>query len=92
MSNIHVCKHHDLDEGECRAVAEELLNKLVEKYGGSFTDEGDHYIYKHGTGINAFVQPYEGELSVRVKLGLMTRALGPRLEREINRVLDEHIG
>lgn len=90
-SNLRVQREHDLDEVECRAMAEDLLNKLVGHFGGGFNQDGDDYLYKHTSGIKAKVQPKQGELLVDVKLGLMTRALGPQIEREMNRVLDEHL-
>jgi len=92
MSQIKICKQHDLDEQQCRDVAEQLLDKLVAKFGGSLQAGGDEYYYKHSTGINAVVEPRHGELLVNVKMGLLTRAMAPQLEAEINRVLDEQIG
>ena len=91
MSQIKICKQHQLDQQECRDVAEKLLDKLVAKFGGSVKAGGDEYHYKHSTGINAVVEPRDGELLVNVKMGLLTRAMAPQLEAEINRVLDEQI-
>ena len=68
-----------------------MLNKLVNKFGGKYKAEGDNFRYKHTAGVNAVVEPKAGELMVNVKLGLMTRALAPQLEKEMNRVLDDHI-
>lgn len=92
MSQIKICKQHQLDEHECRAVAEKLLDKLVTKFGGSVKAGGDDFHYKHSTGINALVEPRDGELLVNVKMGMLTRSMAPQLEAEINRVLDEKIG
>lgn len=92
MSKIHICKQHDLDEEGCRSVAENLLDQLVDHFGGYVEHEGDHYRYMHGTGIKARVIPAEGEITISVTMGLLTGALAPRLEKEINRVLDEQIG
>lgn len=91
MSNLRVCRELDVDEQECDALALELLEKLVNKFGGKYAPDGDNYRYKHTAGVNALVTPKAGELSVDVKLGLMTRALAPQLEKEMNRVLDEHL-
>ena len=91
MSNINVCRKLDMDEDECRVVAENLLERLVSKMGGSYESEGDHYVYKHTTAVKAQVQPKEGELNIDVKLSLMTRAFGPKLTQEINRQLDKHL-
>lgn len=92
MKNIKICRQHKLDSDECREVAEHLLDKLVDHFGGSVSCIGEDYQYRHPTGIKALVEARSEELNVNVKLGLMTAALAPKLEQEINRVLDEHIG
>jgi len=91
MSNIHICREHDLDEQECQSLAEELLQKLVSKFGGSYQEKGSNFAYRHTAGVTADVEPKAGELVVNVKLNFMTRALAPQLESEMNRVLDEHL-
>jgi len=91
MSNLRVCRELDVDEQECQELALELLEKLVGKFGGTYKQEGDNYRYKHTAGVNALVEARAGELNVDVKLGMMTRALAPQLEKEMNRVLDEHL-
>ena len=92
MRKLNISRQHDLDQSECQSVAEELLDKLVDRFGGSVSCVGDDYQYQHSTGIKATVEAREGQLNVNVKLGLITSALAPKLESEINRVLDEHIG
>lgn len=92
MSNVRICRAHDLDEQECKALAEELLEKLVSKFGGSYSERGSNYQYRHTAGVSANVEPNAGELVVEVKLGIMTRALAPQLESEMNKVLDEYLG
>jgi len=89
MSKVHICRKHDLDEQQCKVVAEELLLKLIDKYGGRYAAEGENYVYKNA-GVTALVEPKEGELVVDVKLGLMTRSFAPQLEKEMNRQLDKH--
>ncbi len=91
MSDLRVCRELDVDEQECQDLAVELLEKLVSKFGGKYKQDGSNYRYKHTAGVNALVAPKAGELSVDVKLGMMTRALAPQLEKEMNRVLDDHL-
>lgn len=91
MSNLRVCRELDVDEQECQDLAVELLEKLVRKFGGKYKQEGRNYRYKHTAGVNAIVEPKAGELNVDVKLGMMTRALAPQLEKEMNKVLDDHL-
>ncbi len=90
MSKIQVCRSHELGEQECQDVAEKLLSKLVDSYGGSFKAQGSNYAYKHTMGVNATIEPKDGELVVNMKLGLMARPLASKLEAEVNRVLDKH--
>ena len=91
MSKLRVCRELEIDQQECQALALELLDKLVTKFGGKYSADGNNYRYKHTAGVNALVEPKAGELTVDVKLGIMTRALAPQLEKEMNRVLDEHL-
>ena len=90
MSNVHITRKHELPEQECRAVAEELLGKLVEKYGGDVNPDGDNFCYRHSTGMSAVVEPRQGELDITVKLNFLTRAFAPQIESQINKVLDDH--
>ncbi len=91
MSKIQVCRAHSLGEQECQNLAEELLNKLVEKFGGNYQSMGSNYSYKHTAGVNATVEPRQDELIVNIKLGFMARAFAPQLESEMNKVLDEYL-
>ncbi len=91
MSNIEICRPHEIGEQGCQDLAEELLNKLVEKFGGNYSAAGDLYTYKHTAGVNATVKPTADELIVNVKLGIMARAFAPQLEQEMNKVLDEYL-
>lgn len=91
MSKLHICREHDLDLDQCQTMAEELLQKLVGKFGGSYQSSGHNFFYKHTAGVKAEVEPKQGELVVNVKLGMMTRALAPQLEKEMNKVLDEYL-
>lgn len=91
MSKIQVCRPHDLGEEECQTLAEKLLNKLVEKFGGKYQSNGGNYSYRHTAGVTAVVEPKGDELVVNVTLGMMARAFAPQLESEMNKVLDEYL-
>lgn len=92
MSKVRISRKHDLDSEECRALSEELLGKLVSKFGGSYREQGDGYCYRHSTGLKAIVEPAEGQLNIDVQLTMMTRSFAPMVEKQINEVLDDHIG
>ncbi len=91
MSKIQVCRSHDLGEQDCQNLAQELLDKLVDKFGGTYQAAGQNYTYKHTAGVNATVEPKPNELVVNVKLGMMARAFAPQLESEMNKVLDQYL-
>lgn len=91
MSNLNIKREHDLDQSQCRELAEDLLGQLVNKFGGSISEKGSCLLYKHATGMKASVEPRSGELDINVKLNLMTRSFAPEIEKRINQVLDEHI-
>lgn len=91
MKNLTIKRAHDLDEQECRDLAEDLLGQLIDRYGGSKSVHGDCFEYRHKTGMKAVVEPKAGELEINVKLNLMTRTFGPEIEKQVNRVLDKYI-
>jgi len=59
MSKIKLYREHKLDKQESQALAEKLLNKLVDKYGGRYSEEGEFLRYKHPAGVNAIVLSLE---------------------------------
>jgi len=91
MSKINFHREHQLDKHESRALAEELLNKLVDKYGGRYGEDGNSFRYNHPAGVNAIVEPNQGEFIINIKLGFMTRALGSRLQGDMDRIRDEYL-
>lgn len=91
MTKVSVCRQVDLNQDECTNLALELLDKLVTKFGGSYSSQASGYRYKHGAGVDAVVEAKEGELSIDVKLGIMARRFAPQLEKEMNRVIDQHL-
>ena len=91
MSKLSLRREHDLSQLESKELAEKLLAKLVNKFGGKISEKGECFVYKHTMGVDAVVEPKEGEFLVDVKLGLMTRSLAPKLETEMNKILDEYL-
>jgi putative polyhydroxyalkanoate system protein len=91
MKTLTINRQHQLDADACWSLAEDLLQQLVDRYGGSYSQEGECLSYRHTTGMKAMVEPKEGELGINVQLNLMTRSFAPEIERQINKVLDRHI-
>jgi len=88
---IHISRQHNMEYDECCQFAEKLLDKMVDKFGGNLSCVDDTYQYKHSTGIKASVEPASKEINVNVTLGLLTSAMAPMVEDEINKVLDKYI-
>ena len=91
MSTIKLQRPHTLSPQESKALAEKLLNKLVSKYGGDLTQNDQEFRYKHSLGVNALVEANESEFLINIKLGLMARALGPKVEGDMNTLLDKYL-
>ena len=65
MSNVYISRKHHLDHEECVAVARELLDKLVGKYGGRVKPDGENFCYRHATGMTAVVEPGANVLDIK---------------------------
>ena len=82
---------HELGLGECQDIAKELLDKMVERYGGTLCCRGEDYEYSHATGVDVVIQPRAGMINIDVQLGILARAFAPTIEQELNKVLDKYI-
>lgn len=91
MSKLNLRREHDLNQSESKELAEKLLAKLVNKFGGKITEKDNLFIYKHTMGVDAVVEPNEGEFVIDVKLGFLASSLAPKLEGEMNKILDEYL-
>ena len=91
MSKLNLRREHNLSQLESKELAEKLLGKLVEKFGGKVSAQGNNFAYKHTMGVDAVVEPNEGEFVVDVKLGFMARSFAPKLEGKMNEILDQYL-
>ncbi len=92
MSHIKISRSHNLGHGECEQLAEELLDRLVDHYGGAVKKDRNTFRYSHRSGMSAVVETGEDALDIAIRLTMMTRAFGPKIEQQLNRILDEHLG
>lgn len=90
MSTVSVRRAHSLGQEGSKDVAQKLLTKLVDKFGGKYNSDGDCFRYKHSAGVNAVVEAGESEVLVNIKLGMLARSLAPKLESEMEKILDEY--
>jgi len=91
MSKLNLRREHNLSQSESKELAEKLLAKLVDKFGGTISEQGNNFAYKHTMGVDAIVEPNEGEFVVDVKLGFMARSFAPKLEGKMNEILDQYL-
>ena len=91
MSKLNLRREHDLSQSESKELAEKLLGKLVDKFGGKISEDGNNFVYKHTMGVDAVIEPNDGEFVVDVKLGFMARSFAPKLEGKMNEILDEYL-
>ena len=91
MSKLNLRREHDLSQSESKELAEKLLGKLVDKFGGKISEDGNNFVYKHTMGVDAVIEPNDGEFVVDVKLGFMAKSFAPKLEGKMNEILDEYL-
>jgi len=85
-------RSHDLGLDECQNLAKELLEKIAERYGGTLDCGGENYKYNHATGVDVVIKPRAEKIDIDVQLGMIARAFAPKINEEINKVLNKHIG
>lgn len=91
MSKIQIQKQHNLNDDELRSIAEEIGSKLVSKFGGGTSWDGDRLNYSLPGTADAFVEWDASTVSVNVKLGMMASMLKSVISKEIERELVKHV-
>lgn len=71
--------------------AEELADKIVKKFGGSYHWDGDALNYHYSGGVTVCIECTEEEVGVDVKLGLLMSMMKSTFAREIEDYLDKNI-
>ncbi len=91
MTTIHIQRDHTLSRDKLHkhvdALAEELQSELAAQYHW----EGDtlHFSRKGASGT---IKLEPKQLEVQIKLGVLLRPLKAKVEKTINKYLDEHLG
>ena len=91
MSEIVIHRPHGLQLEKAKDVAEKIVRRLRDDFGGSYTWEGDSLRFRR-TGASGQVAVTPDDIDIRVDIGLLLRPLRARIEREITALLDEHFG
>jgi putative polyhydroxyalkanoate system protein len=91
MSEIKISRAHGKTLKRARKGAEHIAEELDEEFGLTHEWDGDTLRFKR-TGVSGHIEVGKKKVEIYVKLGLLLKVLGPRIEREIHRFCDENFG
>jgi len=87
MADIDIRRPHTLDRHEARDLANQVAVELGDSLGLSHDWRGDE-LHFDGMGVKGHIDVQEGEVRVRVRLGLLTSPLKGSIEQGIRAQLD----
>lgn len=91
MSNISIRRKHTLDDEAIRAQIEQLADEFSGQIGLRYHWQGNQLNLERA-GANGYIRMLPGELEIELKLGMLLRPLGGKIESTINEYLDRHLG
>ena len=91
MSEITIRRAHGKTLKRARKGAEKIAEELGEEFGLDHEWDGNTLRFQR-IGASGHIEVGKKEVEIYVKLGLFLMALGPHIEREINRFCDENFG
>ena len=91
MAVIDITRSHGGSIKSTKASVNRVATSLGAEYGVSHEWAGNT-LYFERSGINGSIEVSKSELRVRAELGFLMGALKYTIEREIERLLDEHLG
>ena len=91
MANIDITRRHQLGSERARAIVQEIVEKLSQRFSLHGTWQGDRFLIRRG-GVDGEIAVSEDDVRVRARLGLMYGMLKGTIEDEIRRQLDRHFG
>jgi putative polyhydroxyalkanoate system protein len=91
MANIDITRRHEVGRARARALVEEIVGKLSQRFPLNGTWHGDKFLISR-SGIEGEISVREDEVQVRARLGLVYGMLKGTIEDEIRRQLDRHFG
>ena len=91
MAKISVQRNHNLPDTEVRELAESLASELQQEYGLESCWNGDCAEFKR-SGVSGTLQLKPGQVSIKLKLGMMMSAFASTIEKELNKALDKKLG
>jgi putative polyhydroxyalkanoate system protein len=91
MSKVSIARRHGMGRDQLVSEIEQMAEKLVAKYGGSYSWKGNELTYNYSGGVTACVHCAEKELNVDVKFGMLMSMLKGPITKEIEDYLDKHL-
>lgn len=88
MSRIDIRHAHSLSPAKARKVADEVAEKLAERFGIDYDWQGDVLNFSR-PGVDGTIELGKTELHVQAKLGFLAAMFKDSIEAEIQRVLKE---
>ncbi|HJU07825.1 MAG TPA: polyhydroxyalkanoic acid system family protein [Rhodanobacteraceae bacterium] len=89
MANIDITRRHQLGSERARAIVEQIVEELSQRFPLHGAWEGDRFLIRRG-GVDGEIAVGENEVRVRARLGLMYGMLKGTIEDEIRHQLDRH--
>lgn len=91
MAKIDVTQSHSLPAAEARTRMQKVQAELTEKYGLTFTWEGDSQVKVSGKGVKGTIQLSASQVSVLLDLSLLLTPLKGTIESRLRQQLAEQL-
>jgi putative polyhydroxyalkanoate system protein len=88
MANIHLKQTHNKSESELRKIADELAEKLTEKFQLKSKWNGNTLEFKR-SGLHGSLILSDTEVSISLKLGIMMSTFAGTIKKELAQSLKE---
>ncbi len=69
----------------------ELMEELIDRYGGDMEAHGYQISYSHPSGSRGVLESGEEDLNLDLQLGLMMLPMASKIRSELNRLCDERL-
>jgi len=91
MATVSICYPHQRTNEQAREAADIFAGKLTAKLGTECAWQGDTMTLQR-QGVNGELVLSDGEVNIRLKLGMMLTPMKGQIEAEIQRQLEKYLG
>lgn len=88
MANVHLKQAHNKSQQDLREIAEELADKLEQKYQLTSKWEGNTLEFKR-SGLTGSLILGATEVSINIKLGIMMSAFANKIKKQLAQSLKD---